>query len=638
VLGRFARWAAPRAGRPLEEYETLHRWSVEDLAGFWGAVWDFCGVLHSGEKTPVLEEPRLPGARWFPRVRLSYAENLLRAGGEKTAVVAEVEDESLRRTLSFGELEELVARATAGLRRLGIGRGDRVAALTPNLPEALAAMLAASAVGAIFSSCSPDFGLQGIIDRFGQIAPRVLFAGTEYIYGGKRFRLEERLAGVLERISSIEHLVLVPYPGAPAKRRGPESTARALRNAMAWEEFLAGPGGPLLFERLPFDHPLFILYTSGTTGVPKCILHSAGGTLLKHLEEQALQLDLVADDVFFYFTTCGWMMWNWLASGLASGATLVLYDGNPLAPDPARLFRLIERNSITVFGTSPRYLAAVEKSGLEPRREHSLRSLRTVLSTGSPLNPAQFEWVYRALKDDVHLASISGGTDLIGCFVLGSPWLPVHAGEIQCRALGMKVESLDDGGRPVIGRKGELVCSTPFPSLPLGFWNDPGGARYRAAYFERFPGRWHHGDFIEITERGSAVIHGRSDATLNPGGVRIGTAEIYRQVETLPEVRDAIAAGRTVGGDERIVLFVVLAEGATLDAALEARIREAIRTGASPRHVPAEIHAIPEVPRTISGKAVELAVAAILRGEEVKNRDALANPQALEAFRAFARP
>jgi acetoacetyl-CoA synthetase len=630
-LFRFARAAETRSGRAFPDYAALHRWSIEDLSGFWKAVWDFCEVHAEGEIESVLADPRMPGARWFGGARLNFAENLLRhaeALASRPAIVFEAEDEGLRRSLTFAELRLQAARCAAALRSLGVRAGDRVAALTPNLPEAIVAMLGCASIGAIWSSCSPDFGPQGVFDRFGQIEPAVLFAADGAIYGGKRFGLGERLRDVLDRIPSIRHAVIYEHCGPKVE---------GLRGQISWEDFLAaGDAEGPAFERFPFAQPLYILYTSGTTGVPKCIVHGAGGTLLKHLEEHVLQGDLRPGDALFYFTTCGWMMWNWLASGLASGAAIVLYDGNPLHPDPGRLFRLADRAGVTHFGASPRFLAALEKSGCEPRREHSLASLRTIYSTGAPLHAGQFEWVYRAIKKDVQLASISGGTDLIGCFVLGSPFHPVHAGEIQCLALGMKVESLGEDGRPRRGEKGELVCSAPFPSMPLGFWNDPDGSRYRKAYFERYPGRWHHGDFIEITPRGSAIIYGRSDATLNPGGVRIGTAEIYRIVERLPEIADALAVGHAEDGDERILLFVVLKPGAALDGALEGRIRAAIREHASPRHVPREIHACPELPRTVSGKSVELAVGRILRGEEALNQDALANPQSLEFFRNFA--
>jgi acetoacetyl-CoA synthetase len=631
-LRRFADFVSRRLGTDFPDYESLHRWSVEEPAGFWKAVWDFCGVVHGGNVLSVLEEPRLPGARWFRGAELSFSENLLRHRGSRPALISAGEDEKFRAAISFDELADQVARLRSGLLRLGVAPGDRVAAFTPNQPEAVAALLAASSLGAVWSSCSPDFGVQGVVDRFGQIGPKVLFAATACLYGGKRHPLGERLKAILERLPSIESTVLYPGPG------GVEESVSGLRGQISYADLLAGGRGSPgdVHHRFPFDHPLAILYTSGTTGMPKCIVHGAGGTLLKHLEEHALQVDLKEGDVFFYYTTTGWMMWNWLVSGLASGATVVLYDGSPLQPDPGRLFRLIDREGITVFGASPRFLSAVEDSGLEPRRVSSLPSLRTMLSTGSPLHPHQFEWVYRSVKEDLQLASISGGTDLIGCFVLGSPFHPVRSGEIQCRALGMDVESLDEEGRPVVGRKGELVCSTPFPSMPLRFWNDPEGKKYRAAYFERYPGKWHHGDFIEITAEGGAVIYGRSDATLNPGGVRIGTAEIYRAVERLPEVREALAVGREAEGDVRIVLFLVLAPGAELDEALRGRIRAAIRESTSPRHVPAEIHAIAEVPRTVSGKTVELAVARLLRGEEPGNREALANPESLEQFRRFA--
>jgi acetoacetyl-CoA synthetase len=636
-LRAFAEAASRQSGRTLAAYDDIHRWSIEDPAAFWRLIWDFTKVIGEGDLREALAGHDLPGARWFPRARLSFAENLLRhattargvADAGRPALIFECEDEALRRVVTLGELSSQVARCQKGLARLGVRPGDRVAAFTPNLPEAVVAMLAATSLGAIWSSCSPDFGPQGVLDRFGQIEPRVLLAADGYLYAGKRHPLGERIRNITERIPSIRSTVVYPHAGPPVE---------GLRGQVSWHDLLSGGESSPAFERFPFDHPAYILYTSGTTGIPKCIIHGAGGTLLKHLEEHILQVDLRREDVFFYFTTCGWMMWNWLVSGLATGAAVVLYDGSPLHPDAGRLFRMIDRNGITVFGTSPRFLSAVADSGLVPRDAFSLASLRTILSTGSPLHAARFEWVYDAIKKDVELSSISGGTDIVGCFVCGSPFHAVRAGEISCRALGMKVESLDEEGRPLVGKKGELACSVPFPSIPVGFWNDPDGSRYRAAYFARYPGKWHHGDYIEIAEDGYSVIHGRSDATLNPGGVRIGTAEIYRAVEGLPEVREALAVGREIGGDERIVLFVVLSPGTTLDTALEARIRDTIRKETSPRHVPAEIHAIPEVPRTLSGKSVEIAAAKVLRGEEVKNLEALANPDALEHIRKFAVP
>lgn len=628
ALARFWPLAESRAGRKLADYAALHAWSVADPAAFWQLVLEFTGVLTSGASSPSLLDRRLPGARWFPDLKLNFAENLLRHRGDRTAIIFETEDESLRRTLSFDELRAAVLRCASAMRSCGVGPGDRVAAWTPNAPEAVIAHLAAAALGAIWSSASPDFGVQGVFDRFGQIAPRLLFAADTSIYAGKRHPLGSRVEELRARLPSVEQVILYSTSGGPPT---------ILPGQVTWDDFLARGGPAPELERRAFDQPLAILYTSGTTGVPKCLVHSSGGVLLKHLEEHVLQVDLHAGDVFFYFTTCGWMMWNWLLTGLASGATLVLYDGSPLHPDPARLFRLAERNGITVFGTSPRYLSALEAAGLRPRERHRLDSLRTVLSTGAPLFPQQFEWVYRELGPDLMLSSISGGTDIVGCFVLGSPFHAVRAGEIPAMALGMDVRSLDEAGRAVVGRKGELACGTPFPSVPIGFWNDPGGARFHAAYFERFPGLWHHGDYLEVFEDGASVIHGRSDATLNPGGVRIGTAELYRSVLGVPGVREALAVGRPSGTDEEVVLFVVLAEGLTLGPALEQTIRSKIRAELSPRHVPGAIHQVPEVPRTVSGKIAELSVARVLRGEPVKNREALANPESLEAFRAFAR-
>ncbi len=615
-------------GQTFSDYAMLQKWSVSKPAEFWNAVWNFCEVIHSGEVRSVLSNSRMPGALWFEGAELNFAENLLRHNGARTAIVFESENESLRRTLSFDDLRDQVARCAEGLRRAGVQPGDRVCAFTPNVPEAVVAYLATASIGAIWSSCSPDFGPQGVIDRFGQIGPRVLFAADETRYSGNRHELDGRIEEIQSRIPTIDTVVVYPFARErPTLRPG----------QVAWADFLGEKSEPLRFERFPFAHPLAILYTSGTTGVPKCIVHSAGGTLLKHLEEHRLQVDLRPEDKFFYFSTCGWMMWNWLVSGLATGCTIVLYDGNPLHPDASRLFRMVDQDGISIFGTSPRFLSAVENAGLVPRDIFSLGSLRTMLSTGSPLHPRQFEWVYRAIKDDVMLSSISGGTDLIGCFVLGSPLHPVRSGEISCKALGMDVESLDEEGRPLVNEKGELACATPFPSMPIKFWNDPDGAKYKAAYFERFPGKWHHGDLIELFEDGASVIHGRSDATLNPGGVRIGTAEIYRALQGVPGVVEGIAVGRRAGADERIVLFVVLDKGLQLDSECERAIRSRIRAEVSPRHVPAEIHQIAEVPRTMSGKSVELAVARILRGEEVKNLSTLANPEALEQFRKFAR-
>ncbi len=610
-----------------DDYPSLWSASVNDLDGFWGALWSFCDVTADGDTSVVVEHPdRMPGARWFPRTRLNFAENLLRhatgPGSGRTALVFRGENGD-RDTLTYAELAARVGRCADAFRRAGIQPGDRVAGLMPNRPEAVIAMLAAASLGAVWSSCSPDFGHGGIIDRFGQIRPRILIACDGYFYAGKSIDLRDRLAGVMEALDSVEHLVVVPWMGLDTG---------ALPRATTWAEFLSADAPPA-FRRLAFDHPLYILYSSGTTGKPKCIVHGAGGTLLQHLKEHRLHTDLGPEDTLFYFTTCGWMMWNWLVSGLASGATLVLYDGSPFHPGPDALWRMAEDEGVTVFGTSAKYLQALEKSGYRPGDQTDLSALRCLLSTGSPLLPSGFDFVYDAVKSDLQLASISGGTDIVSCFALGSPILPVRRGELQCRGLGMAVAAFDDDGRSLVGEPGELVCTRPFPAMPVGFWDDPGDTRYRAAYFERFPGVWHHGDWTLITPEGGVIIHGRSDAVLNPGGVRIGTAEIYRQVEKLPEIAEAIAVGQDWAGDQRVVLFVRLAGQAGLDEALQSRIRRAIREHASPRHVPAKIIQVSDIPRTLSGKIVELAVRDVIHGRPVRNTDALANPEALELYR-----
>jgi acetoacetyl-CoA synthetase len=623
-LTRFMANAAAR-GLPAADYHALYRGSVADPGGFWEVVWDFAGVVGERGAGPALVDgERMPGARWFPGARLNFAENLLRGPDAETAIVFRNERGD-RREIDWRDLRAEVARVASGLRAIGVGEGDIVAGFLPNLPETVVAMLATASVGAAWTSCSPDFGIQGVLDRFGQVAPRVLFTADGYHYAGKTIDSLGPIAGVLAKLESVACVVVVPY-------LDPAPAIGGLPGAVRYAEF-GRRDAPLSFPRLPFDHPLYVLYSSGTTGVPKCIVHGAGGTLLQHLKEHRLHTDVKPGDRLFYFTTCGWMMWNWLASALASEATLVLYDGSPLHPGPEVLWQMAADEGVTVFGTSPRYLAAIEKAGYRPRERHGLAVLRTVLSTGSPLGPEQYDFVAGAIGSDVQLASISGGTDIVSCFALGNPLLPVYRGELQCRGLGMKVEVWDDAGRPVTGEKGELVCTAPFPSMPIGFWNDPGGARYRAAYFERYPGVWHHGDYALLTERGGLVIYGRSDAVLNPGGVRIGTAEIYRQVEQLPEVLESVVVGQEVGNDVRVVLFVRLREGLQLDEALRERIRSQIRANTTPRHVPARILQVPEVPRTISGKVVELAVREAIHGRPVKNTDALANPAVLEHFR-----
>ena len=622
-LTRFMAFAEAR-GAATTDYAALHGWSVARPAEFWDAMWAFADVVGDRGSGAALEDgDRMPGARWFPGARLNFAENLLR-GPDAEPAIAFRNERGERAELSWQRLRAEVARVAEGLARDGVGPGDVVAAFLPNLPEAIVAMLATASRGAIFTSCSPDFGIQGVLDRFGQVKPKLLFTADGYFYAGKTVDSLGPVAGVLRALPSVRRVVVVPYAGTAA--------ATALPNAVAFAEY-GDAAAPLRFERLPFDQPLFVLYSSGTTGVPKCIVHGAGGTLLQHLKEHRLHADLKPGDRLFYFTTCGWMMWNWLASALASGATLVLYDGSPLHPGPGVLWEMAADEGVTVFGTSPRYLSSLEKAGYRPRERHGLAVLRTVLSTGSPLGPEQYDFVADAIGPDVQLASISGGTDIVSCFALGNPLLPVYRGELQCLGLGMAVEVWDDEGRPVTEAKGELVCTAPFPSMPVGFWDDAGGARYRAAYFERYPGVWHHGDYALLTSRGGLVIFGRSDAVLNPGGVRIGTAEIYRQVEQLPEVLESVVIGQEVGHDVRVVLFVRLRDGLELDEALADRIRRQIRAHTTPRHVPARILQVPEVPRTISGKVVELAVREAVHGRPVRNTDALANPGALEHFR-----
>jgi len=628
-LTRFISFVNERHGSRFSGYDELYRWSVTDIPAFWEDVWEFCGVIASHGFDRVVDDPgRMPGARWFAGARLNFAENLLRYRDERTAIIFRGEGGESGR-LSYRELSGRVARLARSLRQAGVVPRDRVAGFMPNLPETVIAMLASVSLGAVWSSCSPDFGIRGALDRFGQIEPKVLFTADGYSYGGKRFDSLERVRGIAREIPSIRQVVVVPYLD-----RSPD--LGAIPSAMLWDDFVSGEGTALDFVQLPADQPLYIMYSSGTTGPPKCMLQGTAGILVHHLKELMLHTDLKRGDTILYLTTCGWMMWNWLVSSLAVGATIVLYEGSPFHPDPAALWRLASDEGVTVFGTSARYLAALEKSGARPGREHDLSRLRTILSTGSPLSAEGFRYVCREVKWDVQLASISGGTDLNGCFALGNPLAPVYAGELQCRGLGMRVEVYNDSGEPVTGEPGELVCTAPFPSMPLHFWNDPDGSKYRHAYFERFPGVWTHGDWCELTESGGMIIHGRSDATLNPGGVRIGTTDIYRIVETFAGISDSLAVGQKWQGDERVILFVRMAAGSKLDRELEERLKQAIRENVSPRHVPARIIEVGDIPYTINMKKVELAVRNVIHGEPVKNRDALANPEALELYRDLA--
>ncbi|MBI2296527.1 MAG: acetoacetate--CoA ligase [Betaproteobacteria bacterium] len=630
-LTAFTRHARSRWGVKAGDYGGLYRWSVNEPEQFWQSVWSFCGVIADSRGGPVvIHGDKMPGARWFPEARLNFAENLLRRRDRGTAIVFWGEDR-LKSRVSYAELYDEVSRLSQALRAAGVKPGDRVAGYMPNVPGTVIAMLAAASLGAIWSSCSPDFGSQGVLDRFGQIEPKVLFAADGYFYNGKTVDIVARLKEIAGNLPSLQKIVIVPYT-----QRKP--VIDGIPNSVNVHEFMA-PYRPheIRFERLPFNHPLYILYSSGTTGVPKCIVHGAGGTLLQHLKEHQLHVDLKPGGRLFYFTTCGWMMWNWLASALASRATILLYDGSPLIAGGRILFDFADTERMNVFGTSAKYIDNIAKLGLKPRETHRLTALKSLLSTGSPLVPESFDYVYREIKRDVHLASISGGTDLISCFALGNPTGPVWHGELQCRGLGMKVEVFNEGGRPVRSEKGELVCTAPFPSMPVGFWNDPDGEKYRAAYFQRFPGVWCHGDYVELTGHDGLIIYGRSDAVLNPGGVRIGTAEIYRQVEQLDEVVESLVIGQDWPPDRpddvRVVLFVRLRDGLRLDDALIEKIRRRIRDNATPRHLPAKIVQVADVPRTKSGKIVELAVRNVVHGRPVKNLEALANPEVLELYR-----
>ncbi len=622
----FARAAIREWGLKFNTYPDFYRWTVDQPEQFWQSLWQYAAVKAAtrGERV-LVRGGQMPGARWFPDARLNFSENLLRRRDRADAMVFWGEDKVEQR-LSHAQLYAGVSRLAQALRAAGVQAGDRVVGYMPNLPQTMMAMLSAASIGAIWSSCSPDFGVQGVLDRFGQIEPKVLFVADGYWYNGKAIAALEKVADIARRLPALARVVVVPYLAESADLSG-------VPNAVRLADFIAPYAArEIEFAQLPFDHPLYILYSSGTTGAPKCIVHGAGGTLLQHLKEHQLHADVKAGDRLFYFTTCGWMMWNWLASGLASGATLLLYDGSPFIRRGSILFDFADVEGMTHFGTSAKFIDAICKISLRPRKTHDLGKLRAILSTGSPLAPESFDYVYRDIKADVCLSSISGGTDIISCFVLGSPVLPVYRGEIQCRGLGMKVEVYDERGAPVCGQKGELVCSRPFPSMPIGFWNDPDGKRYHEAYFAKYPNVWCHGDYVELTGRGGMIIYGRSDAVLNPGGVRIGTAEIYRQVEQLDEVLESLVIGQDWNKDVRVVLFVKLRDGLALDDALIEKIKNQIRANTTPRHVPAKVLQVEDIPRTKSGKIVELAVRNVVHGEAVKNAEALANPEALEHY------
>ncbi len=622
-LHRFMGIINAKYGKSFTEYEPLYQWSVENISDFWAVMWDFAEIKASKPYDKVIDDvAKMPGAGWFPGARLNFAQNLLRYRDDRVALVFKGEDHDSTK-MTYAQLYDNTARVAKTLKEMGVGPGDRVVGFMPNMPEAIIAMLAAASLGAVWSSCSPDFGIKGVLDRFGQIKPKVLFTADGYWFKGKPLDSIERISNIMKDLSSIEKVVVVPYT-----RQEPDISA--IPNAVHYADFMSSESDlEIEFEQLPFDHPLYIMYSSGTTGLPKCMVQSAGGILLHQLKELILHTDLKREDVIFYFTTCGWMMWNWLTSSLGVGATLVLFDGNPFHPDPGALWKMAQDEKITVFGTSAGYIAALQSAGARPGAEYDLTPLKSVLSTGSPLSVEGFEYIYNEVKEDLQLASISGGSDLNGCFALGNPMGPVYSGELQCRGLAMKVESFDENGKAVINQKGELVCTAPFPSMPLYFWDDPDNAKYHSAYFDTYPNIWRHGDFIEVNDRGGVVIYGRSDATLNPGGVRIGTADIYRLVESMEEVEDSIVVGQNWKNDVRVVLFVKVAQGHSLTDDLIKKIKVTLRKNASPRHVPAKIIAVADIPYTLNMKKVELAVRKTVHGEAVLNKDALRNPEAL---------
>ena len=625
-LYRFMQTVNSKFDKNFTEYEPLHKWSIDNLENFWATFWDFADIKFSEPYTEIIDELKMPGAKWFQGARLNFAENLLRYRDDQPAIIfkGEVMEPV---TITYAELYDEVARLTKSLKAAGVTVGDRVVGFMPNMPQTIIAMLAASSLGAAWSSCSPDFGIKGVMDRFGQIKPKILFTANGYSYKSKQINSLERIRKILDQIDSIEKVVIVPYTLQ-------EADITDIPRAVHYKDFIShDKNSSIEFEQLPFDHPLYIMYSSGTTGLPKCIVQGAGGILINHLKELILHTDLKREDNIFYFTTCGWMMWNWLTSSLAVGATIILFDGQPFYPDADVLWKLAQDVKISVFGTSPAYLGGVKQSGLKPGKKYDLSALKTVLSTGSPLSPENFKFVYNEIKKDLQVSSIAGGTDLNGGFASGNPMGPVYAGEIQCRGLGMNVHAFDSNGNPVINQKGELVCTLPFPSMPIYFWDDPDGQKYHNAYFNVYPGIWRHGDFVEITETGGVIFSGRSDATLNPGGVRIGTADIYRIIDSIDEIADSVVVGQTWDYDVRVILFVKMKEGNDLTDELKKKINSLIKKNATPRHMPAKIIAVADIPYTLSMKKVELAVKKVIQNEAVLNKDALINPEALDYYK-----
>ncbi len=631
-LTAFTRYTEELLGRKISSYQELYDWSVTDIEEFWKSIWILSGLIHSKPYNRILSGKGMFGTKWFEGAELNFAENLLRYRDDNTALISSRENSPTFR-LSYSELYNNAAALARSLKEMGVKKGDRIAGFVNNIPEAVIGMLAAASMGAMWSSCSPDFGHKGVLDRFGQILPKILIAIESYFYNGKLIDCSAKVEAIRKSIPSIEKVILIRRFNDFKGNIVSDKTSDKVNNSLYFNELVINTSNKLEFVQLPFDYPVYIMYSSGTTGIPKCIVHGAGGTLLQHFKELYLHTNLKREDVITYYTTCGWMMWNWLISSLSVGASVFLYDGSPVYPAKNALWKKIGEEKISVFGTSPKYLTMIQKSGFSPKDNFDLSSLKTILSTGSPLAVENFEWVYENVKSDLQLSSISGGTDIISCFMLGNPNLPVYAGEIQCKGLGMKVEAFNEKGESVIEEKGELVCTKPFPSMPVYFWNDPEGVKYRSAYFSYYPDVWRHGDYIKITEHGGIIVYGRSDATLNPGGVRIGTAEIYRIVEAMDEITDSLVIGHNWRNDVRIILFVVLKQNSVLNDKLVEKIKDTIRKNATPRHVPARVIQVSDIPRTISGKKVELAVTRIIHNENVENRDALANPEALDQFK-----